>query len=184
MQEKLNQFFRTIPVGKAVLLAILFVCSAAFAAGCWWMKASAEKDAALAQDKLSAQQTLALPYARLLERERSLTALLAKTPAQPYPKDLAELNAALLAVAKDAGIPGARFVPDAVSVVGSTTLRFTVTADGTAENFRQFLLVLSDQNWVTEMNSVDVKAGAPMHTLTARFKATCREFQQGKGGAK
>ncbi len=184
MQEKINQFFRTIPVAKAVLLAILFVVSAVFAAGCWWMKIAAEKDAAVAQDKLSAQQTLAVPYARLLERERSLTELLAKTPPQPYPENIAGLNAALLAVAKDAGLPGARFVPDAVSVVGSTNLRFTVTADGTAENFRKFLLVLSDQNWVTEMNSVEVKAGVPMHTLSARFKATCREFQKGKGGAK
>ena len=85
MQDKVNQFFRTIPVAKAVLLAVVFLLSAAFAGGCWWLKASAEKDAALADDKLKAQQTLALPYARLLERQRSLTALVKRTPSKPMP---------------------------------------------------------------------------------------------------
>ena len=85
MQDKVNQFFRTIPLAKAVLLAVVFLLSAAFAGGCWWLKASAEKDAALADDKLKAQQTLALPYARLLERQRSLTALVKRTPSKPMP---------------------------------------------------------------------------------------------------
>ena len=52
MQDKVNQFFRTIPLAKAVLLAVVFLLSAAFAGGCWWLKASAEKDAAIADDKL------------------------------------------------------------------------------------------------------------------------------------
>ena len=51
MQDKVNQFFRTIPLAKAVLLAVVFLLSAAFAGGCWWLKASAEKDAAIADDK-------------------------------------------------------------------------------------------------------------------------------------
>lgn len=181
MQDKVNQFFRTIPVAKAVLLAVVFLLSAAFAGGCWWLKASAEKDAALADDKLKAQQTLALPYARLLERQRSLTALVKRTPSKPMPAAITDLNRLLAEVAKEAGLPGARFVPDGVSVVGSSSLRFTVTAEGSAENFRRFLLVLSDQHWVSDVNNVDVKSGTPLHTLSARFNATCRAFQ--KGGA-
>ena len=33
MQDKVNQFFRTIPMAKAVLLAVVFLLSAAFARG-------------------------------------------------------------------------------------------------------------------------------------------------------
>ena len=113
MQDKVNQFFRTIPLAKAVLLAVVFLLSAAFAGGCWWLKASAEKDAAMADDKLKAQQTLALPYARLLERQRSLTALVKRTPSKPMPAAITDLNLVLAEVAKEAGLPGARFVPEA-----------------------------------------------------------------------
>ena len=108
MQDKVNQFFRTIPAAKAVLLAVVFLLSAAFAGGCWWLKASAEKDAAMADDKLKAQQTLALPYARLLERQRSLTALVKRTPSKPMPAAITDLNQVLAEVAKEAGLPGAR----------------------------------------------------------------------------
>ena len=179
MQDKVNQFFRTIPVAKAVLLAVVFLLSAAFAGGCWWLKVSAEKDAAVAEDKLKAQQTLALPYARLLERQRSLTTLVKRTPSKPLPAAITDLSQALADVAKEAGLPGARFVPDGVSVVGSSSLRFTVTAEGSAESFRRFLLVLSDQNWISDVNNVEVKSGMPLHTLSARFNATCRAFQKG-----
>lgn len=184
MQAKFSQFLRSVPKGKAVLLAVLLLVCAAFATGCWWMKLTAENNVRIAQDKLAAQQTLTMPYVRLLEREKSLTALLSRKPSLPLPATINDLMASLSQVAKDAGLPGARFIPDGVSVVGSRTMKFTVSADGTSENFRNFLLYLSDQTWVTEVNSVEVTSGRPLHNLSMRFKATCQSFQNGKGSAK
>lgn len=183
MPAGLQQFFRTLPVGKTVSLGVLLFVSAAFALFCWWMQLSTEREAAIVEDKLTAQQTLSLPYARLVAREQSLVKLLARTPARPVPADLPGLITSLETVAKEAELPGMRFVPDAVSVVGSTSLRFTASADGTTENFRRFLLRLSDQPWVLDLESIEIKAGAPLHTLTLRFKATCRELQKRQGGA-
>ncbi|EJX08293.1 hypothetical protein EVA_03595 [gut metagenome] len=132
----------------------------------------------LVQDELDAQKMLEPYVANVRHRQVELREMLAVSASQPKPQSVSETLVVLNKMAAEVGIPNMQFVPDATSVVGRSDIRLVGRGDGASDNFRRFVLALSDQPWVVKIEEVKGFSNEELHS----FELTLRASYGKKGG--
>ncbi|MDD6181437.1 MAG: hypothetical protein PUB01_05130 [Desulfovibrionaceae bacterium] len=161
-----------IPVKALALCALLLIVATGMAALAWQGKSRAERRVEDARHILDAQKLLEPLVLELRKKQAVLRAAVAGEESLSTPVNLADVVRHLQGLAARAGLQEAHFVPQVEGVVRQNAIRLSGRLAAEPEEFRRFLLLLSDQKWITALESCKMVSGSPRAQYTLSIMAS------------
>ena len=179
-----TQLFKNFPTRSVVTLAVpLVVCALAVGALFYGLNATQARLDSV-NDRLQAHAELSKFVQAAKNRQTLLTNLMQRKEAVAQPATIPALLTELRTLAVKSGLPNAQFMPQAISMIDSPTIRITGKASGSSENFRRFIVTLSHQSWIHEFEFFEARYGEPEDSFEIRMRASFSGAKNAKEGSK
>lgn len=166
------------PTRFLVVQGIIALCALLFClAPLWYFSRELDIEVDGLRNRLQVQQTLSPLMEGLDGQRRDISRLLGTQKALPTPETLPDIVTSLQELTRLSGLESARFVPAAETVVERNSIRLDGTLSGGPDPFRKFILLLSDQPWISGMEFLNLTPTATLPSYTVGLWATFKQPQ-------